>query len=65
MDSYNYLNFYGALHECPYKKKLQDCPIKPVDDLPFGEKFLWFEKLPKEEKDAMVEHHYKCSAKRA
>lgn len=64
MSLYEYLNFYGSLYDCPYGKRLPDCPVKPMENKPFEEKFEWFESLPKQEKDFINKHHQQCLAKR-
>ncbi len=65
MSLYEYLSFYGTLYECPYGRRLPDCPVKQVENKPFGEKYEWFESHTKQEKDSIVAHHQQCSAKRA
>jgi hypothetical protein len=56
--------FYGNLFMCPAGERVDDCPIRLIEYLPFIEKINWFNELPKEEKQKIVMHHDACSAKR-
>ena len=60
-----YLNFYGNLYNCPWSCRLNTCPLYSINSLTFEEKFNWFENLTKDEKEIIVEHHSRCSKKRA
>jgi hypothetical protein len=64
MNLFEYLNFYGCLYDCPYRSRLPDCPVNPIDNKTFGEKYEWFQSLTKQEKDSIVKQHEQCSAKR-
>ncbi len=60
-----YAAFYGNIYKCPFDRRLTTCPFYPMKQLPFKDKFKWFEDLRVEEKDVIVEQHNHCATERA
>lgn len=60
-----YMVFYGNLYECPWGQRLDTCPVNPVTDLTFEEKYKWFNNLDDNKKNEIFAHHNQCSKKRA
>jgi hypothetical protein len=60
----NYLDFLGNLYDCPFGRRMPDCPMYPLKYDSFKEKLEWFGNLPKENKDMIVGHHQECKVKR-
>lgn len=59
-----YIGFLGNLYDCPLGHRENTCPVNPVEDLSFEEKFNWFEGLTIIEKDAILECHSQCTTRR-
>ncbi|MBT3383505.1 MAG: hypothetical protein HN778_18910 [Prolixibacteraceae bacterium] len=58
-------DYYGILRECPVHSRSTNCPIKNKGQMSFKEKLNWFDGLSRTEKCSIVNHHIKCSNKRA
>lgn len=46
--------------ECPRKEALHNCPLAEFRKLPLKERFEFIDKLPREQLDVLVQHHYDC-----
>ena len=51
--------------ECPMKDPLHSCPLSEFRKLPLKERFEFIDKLPHEQLDVLVQHHYDCFDERS
>jgi hypothetical protein len=58
------IDLYGFAYHCPLFHRLNDCPFKPLEQLPFKQKVLWINGLSDEEKESILKHHENCLKKR-
>jgi len=57
-------SLYGLTYGCPHLERQPDCPLKQIEHLSFREKVKWIDKLSEEEKEAILEHHQRCTKNR-
>lgn len=55
---------FGCVYDCPFQNRIHDCPYVEIEQLKFKEKFVWVNKLHKEEIELKVQHHRICSENR-
>ena len=55
---------YGLAYACPHNDRKGDCPLKVIEKLSFKQKVLWINRLSKDEKEIILEHHKACSKNR-
>jgi hypothetical protein len=58
------LTLYVLAYACPHIDRKGDCPLKVIEKLPFKQKVLWINRLSKEEKGIILEHHKAYSKNR-
>ena len=54
------LTLYGLAYACPHNDREGDCHLKAIEQLPFKQKVLWINRLSKDEKETILEHHKAC-----
>lgn len=55
-----YYSLYGILYGCPFKERLNECPLIEFDRFSFQNKILIFNALTKEEKQDILNKHKVC-----
>lgn len=55
---------YGLAFGCPFLERIENCPMKRLDELTFGEKYQLINKLSQYEKHKIFEKHINCSKNR-
>ena len=46
--------------ECPMKDPLHACPLSGFRELPLKERLEFIDRLPQEQLDVLIHHHYDC-----
>ena len=54
----------GLLVECPFKKPLDDCPLKEIRKLAIKERIAKVDEMSDEMLDTVLAHHWECQKKR-
>jgi len=57
-------SLYGLTYGCPHLERQPECPLKQVEHLSFLEKVEWINTLSQAEKEAILEHHQRCTTNR-
>lgn len=55
---------YGLAFGCPYLERIDNCPLKHVDELTNEERYYWIYKLRDEDKRKILNFHIYCSLNR-
>ena len=54
----------ALLVKCPFDLELDDCPLREVRRLAFGERMALVNDMPDEEITSVIRHHQDCQRKR-
>jgi hypothetical protein len=54
----------GLAYDCPFSRRIDNCPFKKINPNSFKEKFDWINGLSKEKQISILEHHLLCFRRR-
>ena len=60
----NYTNYYGLIFSCPVGNEAISCDFKKIRRLKTKERLAFYNALPENEKDKLIENHQQCLSAR-
>ena len=56
----SYANYYGLIFNCPVGSEAMSCDYRKIRQLKIKERLVYYNALPEQEKDKLIEKHQQC-----